>query len=216
MLNFLDLINCCRQQIPDCSHHDKILREQCRKSHSERLTWTADLMNSFRHFFSSSFGTATVRNTESWPGSMVLIIVLLPTCLKPLIQLFKACPYNHGCWKYSPLLKSHFAHITSGNYYFKQRLDTIHEGIQATKLFYEHFRISLLNLHPHPILQQYCYSGSSAENADLVSDDSFTPIHENYSIHPDLSPVPFKEDIHVYVDSSCSKPDNNLFSWYRL
>ncbi|XP_053577013.1 uncharacterized protein LOC128666435 [Bombina bombina] len=47
MLTFLGMINYCRQWIPECSHHDSILRQATKGDSPEHIQWTTDMTKSY-------------------------------------------------------------------------------------------------------------------------------------------------------------------------
>ncbi|KAK1800694.1 hypothetical protein P4O66_005518, partial [Electrophorus voltai] len=54
MLSFLGLVNYCRQWVPDCSIHEKVLGQGCRKDCPDTLVWTETMHQSFRTLKSAS------------------------------------------------------------------------------------------------------------------------------------------------------------------
>lgn len=48
MMSFLGLVNYCRQWIPDCSHHDSVLRSACKKDSPPQVQWTPQMSDSFQ------------------------------------------------------------------------------------------------------------------------------------------------------------------------
>lgn len=76
MLSFLGLMNYCRQWIPDCDLHDKVLRGQCSKDHPDKLSWTLEMMCSFRHLKIALYSAPTL----DLPQYMLLFHLYVSEC----------------------------------------------------------------------------------------------------------------------------------------
>ncbi|XP_039897492.1 protein NYNRIN-like isoform X2 [Simochromis diagramma] len=248
MLSFLGMVNYCRQWIPDCSFHDHILRDCCKKDKPPRILWSTEMTASFNalkgaltsapclglpdyhlpfHLYVTENGTTCTGVLAQEHGSGYRPVAFYSKVLPAVVQGMPACLRAvaacsimiRDCEKltlsHDTILHTNhqvttiLANITTQHMTAQRR-----SGYEATLTSTANLTIkasSTPNSPAHLLIHMLCSSDRQDGSDGLDVHDCITRIQESTAPRPDLEQTPIPDSATVYVDGSCSRPNDNSF-----
>uniref|UniRef100_A0A8C5M0Y9 Gypsy retrotransposon integrase-like protein 1 n=1 Tax=Leptobrachium leishanense TaxID=445787 RepID=A0A8C5M0Y9_9ANUR len=241
MLSFLGMINYCRQWIPDCSYYDNILRQATLLGKSNMITWSNEMLNAFKvlrnammtspalglpdyvlpfHLFARDNCKTMAGVLTQEHGGRLRPVAFFSKILPVTVQGMPACLRALAACTMPVSMASQY---TLG---YETHLHTTHDvlsllkGIHTQHMSSQRFSGYEVTLLSNPALSSV--SGpASILNALLglknpsdtipLEHDCALSIESETAPRPDLMSTPVPDADVVFVDGSCTCPNDNTY-----